>query len=130
VTDYGKWMMRDPECVIGSVEQALVGVFKFEQLGVVGWPETEFFGPRGWEHINQFGLVKCLPDDGPYVRIAHAKQELGEGFPVAHDPISFGGYSSVWDVAHNDNLRRYLDGWCLDASILLNAGRLVALRLA
>lgn len=116
--------------VIGPSETALVGVFSAEQLGVTGWLETEFFGPKGWEHIKQFGLMKCLPDDGPYVRIAHPEQELGEWFRVGHDPVPFGGCSDVWFVGRHQSHGRYLDGWYLLPSRRLLAGLLLALRLA
>ncbi len=130
VSDYAKGMMSTPECVIGPAEAALVGVYTCEQLGVTGWPETDLFGTKGWEHVKQFGLTKCLIDDGPYVRIAYAKQELGEWFRFGHNPIPFGGYSRVWFVGHGYGSGRFLSGWNLNPSNRLDADDLVALRLA
>lgn len=130
VTNHGKGMMGAPECVIGPTETALVGVYACDQLSVTGWAETDFFGPRGWEHVKRFGLTQCLPDDGPYIRIAHPKQELGEWFRVVNDPISFDGYSFVWCVAHVSGRGRCLYGWDLGSDDRLNADNLVALRLA
>ena len=99
VSPHARGMMNETQhFIIGPSETALVGVFSAEQLGVTGWLETEFFGQKGWEHIKQFGLVKCMPDD-IYVRMAHPEQEIGEWFRVGHDPIPFDGYSYVWNVA-------------------------------
>ena len=122
--------MNQAQFIIGPPETALVGVFTCEQLGVTDWAETDFFGPKGWEHIKKFGLTKCLPDDGQYNRLAHPQQELNEWFRVAHDPISFGGYSHVWSVGHGNDSGGYLLGWRMVSSLRLLADRLVALRLA
>jgi len=124
VSDYAKGMMRSPDFVIGKKEAALIGIFSCEQLGVVGWSEMDFFGPKGWEHVKQFGLTECLSDDGPYLRFAYKEQELGEWFRVGHDPISFDGSSLVGSVGH------YLRSWNLNPSLRLSADFLVALRLA
>ncbi|PIQ68641.1 MAG: hypothetical protein COV91_03045 [Candidatus Taylorbacteria bacterium CG11_big_fil_rev_8_21_14_0_20_46_11] len=131
VSPHARGMMGQTQhFIIGPSETALVGVFSSEQLDVVDWAETYFFGPKGWEHVKKFNLAKCLPDDGPYVRIAHPEQELGESFRVGCDPISFDGYSDVWCVGHNQSLGRYLLGWDLHPSHRLVAGDLIALRLA
>lgn len=130
VSDFAKGMMGQKEFTIGHPETTLIGVFSYHQLGVTDWPETDFFGPKGWEHIEKFGRAKCLPDDGPYVRIAHPKQELGEGFMVGHDPIPFDGFSNVWGVGRDESNGLCLCGWGLNSSYRLPAEFLVALRLA
>ena len=130
VSPHARGMMNETQhFIIGPSETALVGVFSAEQLGVTGWLETEFFGQKGWEHIKQFGLVKCMPDD-IYVRMAHPEQEIGEWFRVGHDPIPFDGYSYVWNVAPDQSRGRYLHGWHLRPDNRLSAAYLVALRLA
>lgn len=131
VSDYAGGMMVQSEFIIGLQEIALVGVFNCEQLGVTGWPETDFFGPKGYEHVKaQFGLTECLSDDAPYIRIAHAKQELGEWIRVAHTPIPYDGYSRVFHVGHDGSYGRYLRGAYLFAGDRLPPEDLVAFRLA
>ena|SRR3989338_3489241 len=131
VSSYAKGMMEQVEhFIIGPPETALLGVFSYDQLGVTDWPETEFFGPKGWEYIQKFGLKKCLPDDGQYARIAHPNQELREWFRVGHNPIPFGGYSAVWVLGRDERLGRFLRGWYLHSGYRLRADHLVALRLA
>ena len=44
--------------------------------------------------------------------------------------IPFDGYSNVWNVGHDNDNGRYLNGWNLNPSNRLNADDLVALRLA
>ena len=131
VSSHTRGMMEQSEhFIIGPPEIAPIGVFTCDQLGVTGWPETDFFGPKGWHCVGLFGLSKCLPDDGPYIRIAHREQELSEWFRVGIDPIPFDGCSSVWSVGHVSDVGRDLVGWRLFSVRRLLAGNLIALRLA
>src|SRR3989344_3691589 len=123
VSEYAEAMMGNQEFLIGPKEDAVIRVYTCASLGVAGWSETDFLGPKGYEHVKQFGLGKCMPDDAQYVRIAHSKQELNEWIRFAHDLISAGGDSSVFRVGHGS-------GYSLCSDDGLNPGDLVALRLA
>lgn len=126
VSDYAEGMMG--KMTIGPVEDAVIRVFNAKSLGVTGWSETDFFGPKGWKHIKQFGLAKCLQNDAPYVRTAHSEQELNERIRVAHNPVSSDGFPLVFSVGHCSVRGRYLFGCGLISHCRLYSGALVALR--
>lgn len=131
VSNYAKEMMGKPEFTIGPAEESVtIRIYRADALGVAGWSETKFFGPKGWEHLKGLGLTKCLPDDAPCIREVHDKQELDEWIRVAHDPISVGGYSRVFDVGHDSDVGRCLGGSRLISGCKLGAGILVAVRVA
>ena len=130
VSEFTEAMTRAPEFIIGPKENAVIRVFTCETLGVTGWFETEFFGPKGFEHIKKFGLVPCLSDDAFAVRVAHTAQELNEWIRVAHTHIFVRSCHAMFHVGHNRGFGRHVNGYFLNSDLRLNPGDLVALRVA
>lgn len=111
-------------------EEVTLGIFSAEQLGVTDWIETDFFGPKGYEHISKLGLSKCTLDDALYLRIAYTKQKLYEWIQVMHDPFHVGDYSHVFDVGLDEGDGRCVNGCNLRSRYELRSDDLVACRLA
>ena len=131
VSEYAEAMANNAnEFVVGPKEEVVIRVFTAESLGVNGWSETDFFGPKGFEHVKQFGLRECLADDAFGIRAVHSEQKLDELIRVAHKPISARGSSSVFRVGHGRDRGRYVYGYVLDSRYGLGSDILVALRVA
>lgn len=118
------------EFVVGPKEKVIVRVFTCASLGVTGWAETDFFAPKGFKHVKKFGLYPCISDDAFGIRVAHSEQKFDEWIWVAHPPISASGYRSVFIVGYDSDNGRSVFGCSLRLNFRLNAGRLVALRVA
>ncbi|HEY9584449.1 MAG TPA: hypothetical protein VJI33_02640 [Candidatus Paceibacterota bacterium] len=131
VSEYAEAMTNNAkEFAVGPKEEVIIRVFTCETLGVSGWSETDFFGPKGFEHVKKFGLRECLPDDAFAIRAAHKGQPLDEWIRVAHKPISADGYSLVFGVGPHRDDGLYVDSYCLGSCYRLNPDFLVALRVA
>lgn len=134
VSEYAEAMANNTkEFIVGPKEEAVIRVYPAENLGLTGWPETDVFGPKGWEHVKHFGLAKCLQDDAFYafyVRAAHKDQKLDEWIRVAHQPISASGCSLVFRVGRSRDCGRCFVGYGLSSSCRLVPGDLVAFRVA
>src|SRR3989344_8560018 len=64
VTPQAEAMVNNKEeFVVGPREDVIIRVFTCASLGVTGWSEIDFFGPKGFEHIRKLGLVECISDD-------------------------------------------------------------------
>ncbi|MFA6463844.1 MAG: hypothetical protein WCV55_02465 [Candidatus Paceibacterota bacterium] len=127
VSEFASRLMRKNTFVIGPVEDVIIHVYRADVLGVVSWPQREFFGPEGWKHLKGLGLSKCLVDDSPYIRKAHNKQRFNEDILVAHDLIFLDGYSVVFSVGNYYN-KYSIEGTPLPYGSLFEAGSLIAVR--
>lgn len=130
VSEYAETMTKADKFVVGPKEEVIIRVFTCESLGVAGWVETEFFGPKGFEHVKNFGLLPCISDDAFPIRAAHPNQKLDEWIRLAHPPISADGCSGVFGVGHDRAGGRYVHGCGLSSGDRLRPGDLVALRVA
>ena len=131
VSEYAEAMTENKkEFIGGPKEDASIRVFTCESLGVTGWSETDFFGPKGFAHIKKFGLDPCVSDDAFPIRAEHADQKLDEWILIAHKPISVHGYSCVFRVGRDRVSGRSVYGYSLRSVCRLGSGDLVALRVA
>ena len=88
VVAYAQDIMESPNFAIGPMEDVIIRVYSAEALGVAGWPNKDFFEKyTGGSYLKKIGLSLCLPDDAPYLILAHDKQPKGESIEVAHEPI-------------------------------------------
>ena len=128
ISDNAKEMMGKVEQ--GVKEDITLQVFRADTLGVDGWTETDFFGEKGFKHLQSLGLAKCSPDDAFYLRESYKDQPIYEWIRVAHDPISADGYSRVFHVGHHSDCGRCLNGFNLNSYYELYADSLLAGRVA
>ena len=120
--------------VVGPKETAVIRVFTAKALRVSGWPETDFFGPKGFEHVKKFGLLPCLSDDAFGLRFLHGEQQLDEWILIAHSPV-FAPILAISEfcvffIGYDNSNGRYVHGYNLRPDFKLKSEDLVALRVA
>jgi len=128
VLNDAKEMMAKIQHDMGPKEDVIIRVYSAKVLGVVDWSETEFFDSEGWKHLKGMGFSECLPDDAPYIRLAHNNQKFDEYIQVAHNPISAHGFSDVFNITNNGDHGCHLGGYSTQPQFRLHADSLIAVR--
>lgn len=109
VSDWGQQMMAHQAFV--TAPKAKEAAFVRVRVMDLGFTDSQNLPTTAqiWERADALGLDRCLPDDGPNLRLAYQDQPVGEVIYIAMDQIAdAGGNPNVF------RLERYDDGlWLL-----------------
>ncbi len=113
VDGYIHTLFSDSPLQIGARRKKVLQIISAERLGVAGWHENEFWGEKGFAHLNTRGFQFCEEDDAAYLRRATMDQLEGEIVLVGHQPFSAircHGDTVVFEIGHTENSGFYLKG--------------------